>query len=555
MPQAIPVFLASVASQLIAAGSLAITSAIVTKAAVLAGVVYGTSLIFARKNRGGPTANLGLRRSFTQLRNPEAPRHILYGTAQYSPSMFMLRGVGDKADNRFDFPHHTTGYFALSTSQVDCLNQIYLDASPFLVQAEASSISSGGQDGLRIINTDVPEDNPDSDLYVRRKQGLDTPNSSSTNPNPVARHWAYIHFSRRGGPSAELWRSMERSRTSHTRTDNTYLVQDAFALPEGFTSWEDTEMRATGLPWLVISFKWDRNPANTWAPYPQITILATRTAKNYTIPQQIVDQYPVDFRTTHAKNAALAAYDYIINYTPYVESDVDMPTFKKSIDECHRRGWEANGVVTSADDPDAVLGEFVKCLGANGGAIYDSGGKLFIDAARSRLPVMTITPDMISGGEWTLLPSLPRDERFSAVSISYVSPPTNIAHASSNNSITLRHEASEAELGERLEEIDCLLISEREHVVHLAGFMLERQLHARQLTLNMNAEGLRLKPGDIVNVTLPAPDGTLLLDEARFNVSEWSVDNELVVSLTLYEDNIAAYEKDYAADSAYELLD
>ncbi len=122
-----------------------------------------------------------------------------------------------------------------------------------------------------------------------------------------------------------------------------------------------------------------------------------------------------------ADNASLCAYDYLSRYTTY-----GLPLFgKPRISDAafaaaslisQARGWKTNGVITLDDSPDAVLTQFEQAL--IGGFIVDRGGIAEIRAGGPRPVSLTIDESEVLP-EWSVLPSLPRTERASVLSISY----------------------------------------------------------------------------------------------------------------------------------------
>ncbi len=516
MPAALPIFLATLAVEIIS--GVAFLAALQT-AAIVSAIAFGVGQLFSADI---PRLSIPLDQRRTFTRNAIAPRRILYGSAEFAPTPFLMETEEPVVGNL----RRLVIGMVIADHEIDEIEQIYFNGSPMLLDSELAQLNAG--DNLVLGTADVSNQ---LNSIVRNEASKTLRDNSLTsrlmklalgkgNPNDI-------------GFAARIEQiNAEPGFAYHYHT------------PAGFSSWAATEMVGRNMAWLLIQLPSTPNPTirKPFPGIPQITIRAKRSTA-------LLAQ-PIGITHTNDANAAIAAYDYARNYTRYGEyfhpfgettqDLIDCAELAASVARCDARGWEAHGVLTAADPPDVVFGSFAQAMG--GGAFIDSGGKLLIQAAAPREPSLVIDQHDVLPG-WTISPSLPREDRQSGISIEYHRRDPYSGKAERETQ-TIRNANAVAELGERIKTESAPLIASASQAADLARLALAREAESYRVSLTIGAKGLKLRPGDTCELTLPE----IQLDAKLFRVLDCEINPDLSVNLTLLEDadsNYAPQTGDY----------
>lgn len=284
-----------------------------------------------------------------------------------------------------------------------------------------------------------------------------------------------------------IWRSGTDSQTAISE-----LVTEC---PGKWTS----EHRLRGIAYLYVRFIYNPDTYPTGIP----VVSALVRGKRVLDPRSSV--------TAWSANPALCVRDYLTNprHGLAVEAgDLDADTFAAAANLCDEAvtldaggtepRYTANGVLSSSARPEDNIAHL---LSSCGGLLIYTGGKWALHAAGWRAPAYTLTQDQLAGPV-VVKTRLSARDRCNAVKGTYISPDTNwqpadfpayapAAYLTEDGNVRAWRDLSlpfttSAATAQRLAKIE-LLRARQEITVELVC-----QLHA-----------MRLRAGDVVNVTLP----------------------------------------------------
>ena len=215
--------------------------------------------------------------------------------------------------------------------------------------------------------------------------------------------------------------------------------------------------------------------------------------------------------TAWSANPALCARDYLTNTRHGLgvdAGDLDTDTFAAAANLCDEAvaldaggtepRYTANGVLSSSARPEDNIGQL---LTACGGLLIYTGGKWAMHAAGWRAPAYTLTQDQLAGPV-VIKTRLSARDRCNGVKGTYISPDTNWQSADFPAYAPATYLTADANV-RAWRDIALPFTTSAATAQRLAKIELLRARQEITVELVCQLHAMRLRTGDVVNVTLP----------------------------------------------------
>ena len=327
---------------------------------------------------------------------------------------------------------------------------------------------------------------------------------------------------------------------SDTQTAQTDLVTETATLTNG--KWT-TNHRLRGIAYVYVRLKWSDQ---IWTGgIPSISAIVKG--------KQVYD--PRTATTAYSANAALCLRDYLTDSTYGLgmsTSEVDDTAFSVAANICeeqveikpvtipptYEKRYESNGVLYTSSSPDENIG---KLLGAMGGLIAYSGGKIVPYAAGYRIPTVTLTEKDFVGAINVQTKTSARD-RVNAVKGVYVSEENQWQPSDFPPSISATYLSQDNNV-RYWRDVVLPLTTSSSCAQRVARIELRRARQEITLSSTFRLDSMQLRAGDTVMVTLARFGWSAKV----FEVVEWNFTSDgtppqLQIAMTLRETASSVYD-------------
>lgn len=494
----------------------------IQRAAITAGI---TLIQRALSDRGGlETPALSLPERAQQVRLADAPRKVVYGTAQFAPAVAYVDTTDFATDQRPTAPPPLTGrvgtlgaagtraiavVYAVCDHDLATIEALQIGGADYLTPAEITRLNGGS-----LINVSGAGDGT-SEL---RQQAHDA-NTGDT-ANGVGTHSHFI------AGYEDFGEVMDRN--------NLDIVSP------GGAGWESLGMQGRNIFWLAAIFvnPLDQNKIKCWNQIPNVSLRVRRGNQGFaTNPIRLAEDDTFN-------NPATCIYDYLQQYTAYGDDAfgqerIDRASFTAAYFYHNEKGHRIDGVFDLSNDPSSVLRDII--FAAPGAVLVDSGGTVYMRSGQQPT-VATINEDDILDG-WNLAPHFGRRDQLDHVSLRFarLDDATNIDVIDTVSVQTDRDPVRFSQAGlpvpsGRTVEMETSFIRGGDQAWEAAHYFLERHQQSFGITLDARPRLLSVIPGDVVQVDLP----TLGIG-GLFRVLSTTINADLSVRMNLAEEASGFY--------------